>query len=301
MVRLSSLVIAAASVICAASTASAQALTCDPASLDQDSYRLATDAQALNVTRPRTDWWDGFDASLRTHHEALADLNEAALTIAERALALDPRNQLARSQLARQLVILGEDGERAGREIAALYAAGGQLVWTSTLYDVDAKSFFLTAFGADGIRVYRFGEAAPSFTRRLGVPQFPGPDAHGLWRAWGGCLDGLRAEAFVPWADVREVAAGNYVLWFRFETPVTVTSDRGKTKRLRELKVALHGAMGTVDYRVAPADDWWEPPTVTGVGIGPTHYQDRVRRVLVAAIDPERRIALPNAKRGAGW
>ena len=36
------------------------------------------------------------------------------------------------------------------------------------------------------------------------VPEFPGPEARGRWRAWGGCLDGLRAEAFVPWYDVRE-------------------------------------------------------------------------------------------------
>ena len=42
-------------------------VTCDPEYLNRDSYRLATDAQALNVTRPRTDWWDGFDATLRTH------------------------------------------------------------------------------------------------------------------------------------------------------------------------------------------------------------------------------------------
>lgn len=301
MLRLSSWLVALASLTCTAPAVIAQGLTCDPASLNGDSYRLTTDAQALNVTRPRTDWWDGFDASLGTHQDALADLNETALTIAERALVLDPRNQLAHSQVARQLVILGDDGDRARREIAALYAAGGQLVWTATLYDVDAKSFFLMAFAADGIRVFRFGEAAPTFTRRLGVPEFPGPEARGLWRAWGGCLDGLRAEAFVPWTDVREVAAGNYVLWFRFDTPVRVASDRGKTRQLREFKVALHGAMGTVDIRVTQTGDWWEPPTVTGVGIGPTSYQDRVRRVLVSAVDPGGRIALPKAKRGAGW
>jgi hypothetical protein len=301
MVRLSSLVVVLAALLFPPSTAGAQGVTCDPASLNGDSYRLTTVAQALNVTRPRTDWWDGFDATLRTHQDALADLNEAALAIAERAMTLDPRNQLARSQVARQLVILGENGQRARQEIDALFAANALLVWTATLYDVDAKSYFLMAFGGDGIRVFRFGAAAPAFTRHLGVPEFPGPEAVALWRAWGGCVDGLRAEAFVPWADVREIAAGNYVLWFRFNTPVSVSSDRGKTKQLREFKVALHGAMGSVSYRVTPADDWWEAPTVTGIGIGPTHYQDRVRRVLVAAVDPAGRIALPKPKHGAGW
>lgn len=105
----------------------------------------------------------------------------------------------------------------------------------------------------------------------------------------------------MPWGDVREIAAGNHVLWFRFDTTVTVTSDGGKAKRLREFKVALHGAIGTVEYHVRPGDDWWDAPTVTGIGIGPTSYQDRVRRVLVAAVDPAGRIRLPKQKRGAGW
>ncbi len=303
MVRLSSAPVVLAFVLSSSAVAAAQSDTCDPEFLNRESYRLATDAQALNVTRPRTNWWDGFDASLRSHAGALDDLNEAALTIAERALALDGRNQLARSQLARQLVILGTDGNRARAEIDTLFAGGGALAWTATLYDVDARSFFVMAFDRAGIRVFRFGEAAPKFTRRLGVPQFPGPDQAGLWRAWGGCLDGLRAEAFVPWSDVREIAAGNYVLWFRFNRPVTVTSDRNKRATLKEFKVALHGAMGSVQYHVRRDSDdrWYEEPKITGVGIGPSSYQDRIRRVLAAAIDPAGRIALPKQKRGAGW
>ena len=172
------------------SPAVAQTSTCDAEFLNRESYRLSTDAQALNVTRPRTNWWDGFDASLRTHQNALGDLNDAALTIAERALDLDPKNQLARSQLARQLVILGDDPDRARAEIKALFANGGALAWTATLYDVDAKAFFVMGFDRAGIRVFRFGEAAPNFTKHLGVPEFPGPEATNLWRAWGGCFDG---------------------------------------------------------------------------------------------------------------
>lgn len=281
--------------------AGAQRLTCDASVLDADSYRLTTVAQALNVTRPRTDWWDAFDVTLRPYEDALWDLNEAALTIAERARALDPRNQLALSQLARQRVIVGSEGRGAIPEIQDLFTAGGQLVWTATLYDVDARSFFLVGFGRDGIRVYRFGAAAPGFTRHMGVPDFPGPEAAALWRAWGGCVDGLHPEAFVPWSDVREIAAGNYVLWFRFATPVRVTSDRGNEKRLREFKVALHGAMGSVSYRVDRSGDWWEEPTVNGVGLGPSGYQERVRRTLAAVVDPTGRITLPKQKRGAGW
>ena len=61
-----------------AETQRAKSATCDPAEMNRDSYRLSTDAQALNVTRPRTSWWDGFDASLHTHQDALGGLNEAA-------------------------------------------------------------------------------------------------------------------------------------------------------------------------------------------------------------------------------
>jgi hypothetical protein len=306
MRRLSSVAVVFALVLSSAAVARAQSFTCDPDLLNRESYRLSTDAQALNVTRPRTNWWDGFDASLRTHQHALGDLNDAALAIAERALDLDPKNQLARSQLARQLVILGDDPDRARAEIKALFANGGALAWTATLYDVDAKAFFVMGFDRAGIRVFRFGEAAPNFTKRLGVPEFPGPEAGNLWRAWGGCFAGLRQEAFVPWSDVREIAAGNFVIWFRFNTPVTVTSDNRKKKALKEFKVALHGAMGTVEYRHTPGsgddDRWWQDTrTFSGVGIGPSSYQNRIRMVLVNEIDPGRRIVLPKQKRGAGW
>jgi hypothetical protein len=288
------------------SPAVAQSFTCDPSQLNKESYRLSTDAQAMNVTRPRTNWWDGFDASLGTHQRALGDLNDAALTIAERALDLDPKNQLAHSQLARQLVILGEQGDRARAEIKSLFASGGALAWTATIYDVDARAFFVMAFDRAGIKVFRFGEAAPNFTKRLGVPEFPGPEAHKLWRAWGGCFDGLREGAFVAWRDVREIAAGNYVIWFRFNTPVAVTSDNRKKKTSKEFKVALHGAMGTVDYRETSGsgdnDRWYEDTrTFTGIGKGPASYQDRIRLVLVAEVDPAGRIKLPKQKRGAGW
>ena len=292
--------------LCSPAIAGAQTYTCDAAALNRESYRLTTDAQALNVTRPRTSWWEAFDGSLRRHQNALGDLNYAALTIAERALDLDPKNQLAHSQLARQLVILGEQGDRARAEIKTLFANGGALAWTATLYDVDAKAFFVMAFDRAGITVYRFGEAAPNFTKHLGVPEFPGPEAHTLWRAWGGCFDGLTEEAIVPWSDVDEIAAGNFVIWFRFNTPVTVTSDNRKKKTLKEFKVALHGAMGTVDYRQTPGsgdDDRWyqDTRTFTGVGKGPASYQDRIRLVLVAEVDPAGRIKLPRQKRGAGW
>ena len=280
--------------------AQTSAITCDPAQIRAGSYALTTEGQALNLTRPRTRWWDAFDATLAPYQDALLDLNEASLALAERALEIDSRNALAHAQLARQLVVTGTDGDRARQEIAALFAAGHPIVWSSTLYDVDAHDYFLLAFDAVGIRVFRFGEAAGGVRRELGVPQFPGPEAEGLWRALGGCLDGLRAEASIPWRDVDEIKAGHYVLYFKFHTPVRITGDRGKTKTLRELKVALHGGMGTVDYLVS-TDSRTGEPTVRGIGIGPTRYQDRIRRTLVAVIDPTGRIRLPKASRGAGW
>jgi hypothetical protein len=80
-----------------------------------------------------------------------------------------------------------------------------------------------------------------------------------------------------------------------------VRGDRGRRKSLREFKVALHGAMGTVEYHVTPGHTPLDEPNVRGIGIGPTAYQDRVRRTLAAVIDPNGRIKLPKARRGAGW
>jgi hypothetical protein len=211
MARVSSLLVglalAMSSTPIGARSPESNTLTCDPAQLRETSYRLTTEAQALNLTRPRTQWWDAFDITLGPYRDALADINEASLAIAERALEIDSHNMLAHAQIARQLFVLGEDGDRARAEIARIFDAGGAIVWTATLYDVDAHDYFLMAFSATGIRVYRFGEAAGSFERHLGVPEFPGPEAIGLWRALGGCLGGLRAEADVSWAEVYEIKA----------------------------------------------------------------------------------------------
>src|SRR6187402_3518899 len=92
-------------VILAASATSAHAqtsaITCDPAQIRAGSYTLTTEGQALNLTRPRTRWWDAFDATLAPYQDALWDLNEASLALAERALEIDSRNALAHAQLAR--------------------------------------------------------------------------------------------------------------------------------------------------------------------------------------------------------
>jgi hypothetical protein len=300
MARASSMAVVLTILLSVPSVSAAQ-LTCNAAQIHPDSYRLSTEAQALNLTRPRTNWWDGFDFTLQTHRDALSDLNEGALAIAERAIAIDANNALAHSQLARQLVVLGEDGDRARAAFENVFANGGAVVWTATLYDVNARDFFLMAFDRKGIRVYRFGEAVGAVKRHLGVPEFPGPEAVRLWRALGGCAGELTPEAAVPWSDVHEIKAGNFVLYFKFNRPVTVGSDRGSRKTLREFKVALHGAMGTVEYHISPGSDRWDDASIRGIGIGPTAYQDRVRRTLVAVIDPQGRIKLPKASRGAGW
>jgi hypothetical protein len=104
-------------------------------------------------------------------------------------------------------------------------------------------------------------------------------------------------EAEVPWAAVREIKAGNWVLWLKLDEPVTIASDRtGKRKTLREIKVNLHGRTGALqvykpvgDYRLAMR------------GRGPAGYQDLVRRTLVEFVDPEKRIHLPALERGVGW
>ena len=101
----------------------------------------------------------------------------------------------------------------------------------------------------------------------------------------------------MPWSDVREIKAGNWVLWFKLARPITVASDRNaKRKSLDEIKVNLHGRTGDLKVYKPIGDD------KLGIrGRGPAGYQDLVRRTLVKFVDPEHRIALPPVKPGAGW
>jgi hypothetical protein len=101
----------------------------------------------------------------------------------------------------------------------------------------------------------------------------------------------------VPWTAVREIKAGNHVLWFKLTQRVGITSDRnGKGKTLDEIKVALHGA--------APSWEIYKPVGEYQLAIrgrGPAGFQDLVRRALVRYVDPGQRIALPPVKPSAGW
>ena len=274
--------------------------TCEAAQINADSYALATRAQASIVTQDRLDWWDGFNVG--NAFDALHELNSASTWAAERALELDAHNLLAHGILARQYVVIGEDASRAQDEWRTTLDHGGAVVWTATLYDVDVKSYFVLAFDRASLRVYRFGELAGSFTTHLGMPQFPGGDRERLWRAWGGCLDAAaQPEAVIPWSDVREIKAGNWVLYFKLTHKVRIASDRGKKSDLDEIKVNLHGASGSVEVHTSrdPIDPW--KIDVRTMGIGPLAYQERVRRTLVAFVDPEKHIVLPKASRSAGW
>ena len=284
----------------AVSTAAAGSPTCDESRIDPDSYGLATRAQAAIVTEDRRDWWDGFNVG--SAFEALHELNAASTWAAERALELDPRNLLAHGVLARQYVVIGEDARRAEEEWRTTLDHGGAIVWTATLYDVDTKSYFVMAFDRESLRVYRFGELAGRFDTHFGLPQFPRGDRERLWRAWGGCIDAAaRPEVVIPWADVREIKAGNWVLYFKLTRKVRITSDRGRKSDLDEIKVNLHGASGSVEVHTTrdPIDPW--KLDVRTMGIGPLAYQERVRRTLVAFVDPDKRIVLPKASRSAGW
>jgi len=270
-------------------------LSCDPSRIDPDSYRLTTRAQALNVTAERSSWWDSF--RLGKHEADLADLNDTAVFLASRALEIDPLNQMGHAILARQFLIVDEP-ERAEAAWARTLDAGGSVVWTATLYDVDARTYFVMAFDRQGLRIFRFGQVAGAFKKGPGgVPEFPGPDNTRFWAALGGCFEaGLVPEAALPWRDVTEIKAGNWVLWFKLAHGVAVASDDGKRKTLDTIKVNLHGRTGTIEVYKPVGQD--APATR---GRGPIAYQDLLRRTLVKFVDPERRIALPPAKPGVGW
>jgi hypothetical protein len=255
--------------------------TCDERALDPASYALTTGRQANTVD-----------------HEP----NVPSIWIAERALRLDPDNLLAHGILARQYVVEGVDAALAEAAWQTVLDHGGAVVWTATLYDVDARSNFLVAFDRSALRVYRYGELAGPFRTHLGAPTLSSADRERFWRAWSGCVDpSARAEAIVPWSNVREIKAGNWVLYFKLTRPFVVRSDRGKEKALKEIKVNLHGPTGSLEVHtsVDPIDRL--KVNVRTFGIGPLDYQNRVRYTLVKFVDPAGRIALPKASRSAGW
>lgn len=270
--------------------------TCRADRVEPSSYRLTTRAVAAAVTEERHGWWDSFD--LGKYESDLFDLNLAVTRVAERALEIDPANLLAWQVLARQYLVLEEPdlAEEAWRRV---FAAGGTVAWTGTLYDVDARTYFLLAFDARGLRVYRFDQVVGRPKRGFySIPEFPSGDDERFWAASAGCVPPeIVPEAEVPWSAVREIKAGSWVLWFELEEPVTIASDRtGKRKTLREIKVNLHGRAGSLEVYKPVGEDH-----LAMRGRGPAGYQDLVRRTLVQFVDPQKRIGLPPLKTGVGW
>lgn len=199
------------------------------------------------------------------------------------------------AETARFNIVAAVDGAEAIRAWRDVLGHGGAVAWNVTEYNVDARSTFVFAFDRDALRVYRAGAFGAS------------TDA-----AMRGCIDpGVAPEAIVPWRDVREIEAGNWVVWFRFRTPVEVRSDRGKRKKVTDLKAFFHGAGGgdlTYYYneRYVGRIPFWNIPVyeiknLRGIAVGPTDFQRRLQFVLANAIDPDGRITLKQKGRGAGW
>jgi hypothetical protein len=279
-----------------AGAASATAPTCHVDRIDPRSYRLTTRAVAAAVAPERHDRGESFDRG--RYEDDLFDLNLGVTGAAERALEIDPSNLLARQILAREYLALGAP-ERAEEAWRAVFAAGGAVAWTATLYDVDARTYFLMAFDARGLRVYRFDQVVDRVKRGFySIPELPRGDDERFWASSAGCVPPeIVPEAEVPWPAVREIKAGNWVLWFKLDRPVTIASDRtGKGKTLHEIKVALHGRAGSLEVYKPVGEE-----CLALRGRGPAGYQDLVRRTLVQFVDPQKRIRLPPLKPGVGW
>ena len=272
--------------------------TCDATAISTESYRLTIEAQALNLTKPYYRWWDQYDIGKRPRD--VEDLDDAAVVIAERARELDDRNLLAHAQLARQYLIAGVDAKQAHEAWRRALDGGGAIVWTATLFHVDDRAYFVAAFDRQGIRIYKLGQLAGAIRMEYGVPALPGPDHEDFWRAFGGCFPAsLAPEATIAWSSVRKIEAGNFVLWFELDSPVTISSDRGRRKRLSTVMINLHTSRGDSDFRYGvggPRGAFFVRPTA----VGPAAYQERVRGTLIELFDPEGRIKVPPQRR-YGW
>ena len=264
-------------------------VTCDEASVKPGSYRLTTEAQALNVLRPREPWWEPFGVWNRQGE--IGGINEAAVRLAERAKELDDQNLLAHGYLARQYVVLAIDARKAEDEWRRVIDHGGAIVWTASLYDLDPRSFFIFAFDPRGIRIFRFSQLAGELRTHFGVPEFPGPDRVEFWRALGGCLPADAApEAEIAWARVRELRATTWTLRFELRDQVSVGSDRGKRRTDDTLEVNLHPRAGEADFRFGMTPFGWGPHGRPPVGADPGAYHQRVKQMLETFFGPQMRI-----------
>jgi hypothetical protein len=207
----------------------------------------------------------------------------------------DPHALRHAARTARDNVIAGVDGAGALDAWRTVLDAGGAIAWPATEYNVDARGTFVLAFDRAALRVYRAGAFGPA-----------------LDAAMDGCLDPATApEAVIPWQNVREIRAGNWVLWFKLRTPVGVSSDRGARRNVDELKVYFHGGPGgdlTYRYDLEYEGrvpfwnvDVYRVENLRGIAVGPTGYQRRLQYVIGAIVDPHRRIAMTRKGRGAGW
>jgi hypothetical protein len=132
------------------------------------------------------------------------------------------------AETARFNIIAAVDGAQALDAWRRVLDGGGAVGWAVTEYNVDPRSVFVFAFERNALRVYRagaFGETTDA--------------------AMHGCIDPVVVpEAIIPWTNVREIEAGNWVLWFRLREPVEIRSDKGKRKKVKELKAYFHGGNG---------------------------------------------------------
>ncbi|MBK5297829.1 MAG: hypothetical protein JJE40_11780 [Vicinamibacteria bacterium] len=207
----------------------------------------------------------------------------------------DPKSLRDVAETARFNIIAAVDGAEALDAWRTVFDSGGAVGWAVTEYNVDARSTFVFAFERSALRVYRAGA--------FGVTA----DA-----AMDGCIDqSIAPEAVIPWHNVREIEAGNWVLWFKLREPVVITSDRGRRKKVNELKAYFHGGPGgdlTYYYNLEYEGHipfWnievYKVNNLRGIAVGPNDYQRRLQFVIASVVDTGRRIALTRKGRGAGW
>jgi hypothetical protein len=196
---------------------------------------------------------------------------------------------------ARDNIITATDGAGAIAAWRSVIGSGGAVAWAVTEYNVDARSTFVLAFDRHALRVYRAGVFGAT------------ADA-----AMSGCIPNAAVpEAVIPWTSIREIEAGNWVLWFKLRGPVTIASDRGKRKSVWELKAYFHGApAGDLTYHynaeyVGHIPFWnvsvYEITNLRGIAVGPNDFQRRLQFVIASAVDSQQRIVLKRKGRGAGW
>lgn len=242
-------------------------LESDPISLDSESYRLCTDAQALIWNQG--DYPDFIDWPDVPMAPALQK-SVASLKAAERATELDRQNPYAHALLARYYLLPLDTDDLALESWTVLFDNGLGVSLTASY----AGAPVIGHIKRDGIYVYRY--------EQFGVHgDTPSPSQRAFWDANAGNIpSALEPSVVLSWEDVEAI----------------VTTEEGWKLEHHgggSSSIAFSSGIDSFGWDLDWYDFWFGDVDTREASFLPLDYHARLRTVVLGLIDPEGRIRAP--------